>query len=700
MDSRQEDGIEGHISNKTVSAEYQSGSKAEGLLAHHHHHHHYQFQESSGHSDRRPLSEASDNSLPSSHLSAATTGSIATNLEPVSSRPASEVDQQRQNPPQLQKISSPSVSTQIIPPVQLKSIAPNQPNSWSQSSSELVSTQFHTPSHKADIPENEPSYEHVTGDVRYNAASFPAAIKLLVSNNVAGSIIGRSGQTISDLQTQSATRIKLSQAGDYYPGTQDRVCLVQGRSENVKKAVNLLLTRLFALQQQQHYHHFAWQRQQQERSLVHSEYLVGITAEGAHQTMIPGFSFVVRILVPVPCCGMIIGKGGSNIKQLVDDSGVSSVRLSPKEVGGSDSSFSTGSTLVNVAALVSATAERIVTITGPDLNSCLTCTHIILEGMTSHPDISRYANMTTSYTRLVSAAAQNTFPGTQVPTGSICSADTQIDSFLGHPQSQEDFVSTVTTIERSPSHGYLDRQPAALPGAIGMCHPSPSQGRIIEPMAPFIPFGAHAAPYLQDTTVRSVQSMQSSLYLMHSNTTFSSAPSTDETLGLTLSHSAPDLLALQMQSSLRLSELVEGSATTYPVHSSFAPQIPQQTHTPPGFVVQLAIADNLIGSILGRGGRTLNELQVLSNTRIRISQRGEYVPGTKNRIVMIRGPTAQSVTNAQFLMSQRMILPPTASTYMDRPPDYGTNTNIDTYNATAEGADYSTAETENQIPQS
>ena len=87
---------------------------------------------------------------------------------------------------------------------------------------------------------------------RYNPGAYPSAIKLLVSNNVAGSIIGRAGQTIMDLQTQSSARIKLSQTGDFYPGTQDRVCLVQGQLENVKTAVTLLVDRLYKLQEQQH----------------------------------------------------------------------------------------------------------------------------------------------------------------------------------------------------------------------------------------------------------------------------------------------------------------------------------------------------------------------------------------------------------------------------------------------------------------
>jgi hypothetical protein len=79
------------------------------------------------------------------------------------------------------------------------------------------------------------------------------------------------------------------------------------------------------------------------------------------------------------------------------------------------------------------------------------------------------------------------------------------------------------------------------------------------------------------------------------------------------------------------------------------------------FTAQVLIPDSMVGSILGRGGQTLNELQMLSGTRIRISQRGEYMPGTRSRIVTVRGTTAQAVWQAQYMMSQRIVLPPTAS---------------------------------------
>lgn len=136
------------------------------------------------------------------------------------------------------------------------------------------------------------------------------------------------------------------------------------------------------------------------------------------------------------------------------------------------------------------------------------------------------------------------------------------------------------------------------------------------------------------------------------------APGTSqlEQSNLPNSSSAPDLLAMQFQESMRISN----PPTSAPVdYNHFAPQLPQPA--PPGFTAQVLVPDTLIGSILGRGGKTLNELQMHSNTRIRISQRGEYIPGTRNRVVTIRGPTAHSVSLAQYLMSQRMVLPPTAT---------------------------------------
>ena len=54
-------------------------------------------------------------------------------------------------------------------------------------------------------------------------------LKILVPAVASGAIIGKGGETIADIQKQTGTKIKMSKANDFYPGTTERVGLLQGR---------------------------------------------------------------------------------------------------------------------------------------------------------------------------------------------------------------------------------------------------------------------------------------------------------------------------------------------------------------------------------------------------------------------------------------------------------------------------------------
>lgn len=464
-----------------------------------------------------------------------------------------------------------------------------------------------------------------TQEGKSNPASYQSAIKLMVSNNVAGSIIGRAGQTISDLQNQSSARIKLSQTGDYYPGTQDRVCLVQGQLGTVKHAVKLLLERFYMLQEQQHTQH-SWQPRKSSNSTT-------------------GFDFVVRLLVPSSSCGMIIGKGGANIKHMEETSGVASVRLSPKE-GPDQAAHPTSS-------IATGTQERVVTLTGPTLESCVNCIFIVIDCMFANHEICRYTNMTTSYSRHVA-------PGSYTPVQPGRPLHL-VPSAIGEWENQGPYGSF--TVKRSSSQPELAHVPVEQQRREQSRIPTDSFGGNIAqqdigqrdpPVQQFNPafidtpqaYNADITPMIgQDRGQRS-NTQTAPMYLLGA-----SAQNQLDHPQMQNSSSAPDLLAMD---NLRISN----SQSSQVDYNHFAHELPQLTRS--GFTAQVLIPDNLIGSILGRGGSTLNELQLHSNTRIRISQRGEYVPGTRNRIVTIRGQTAHSVSLAQYLMSQRMVLPPTA----------------------------------------
>jgi RNA-binding protein Nova len=507
---------------------------------------------------------------------------------------------------------------------------------WSMALGEEINQRYSIP----PSGQTEGSYPQSPGG-HYNPAAYPSAIKILVSNNVAGSIIGRAGQTISELQSQSSARIKLSQTGDYYPGTQDRVCLVQGQLENVKVAARLLLERLYMLQEQQHSQHLVWQPKPDDGTA-------------------PGFDFAVRLLVPSSSCGMVIGKAGSNIKHMEEASGVSSVRLSPKESVDPSSPS---------AAVVSGTSERVVTLTGPTMGSCLKCLCIVLDDMISNQEICRYSNMTTSYSRIVVPGSFNPGPPTGqhvlvVPPGrnpepSMWDAPGPYPptQYMGKSNSSPDLPVQMLWNQRGGQRmppeppaphmaRHLPREPITSYNS-GFIESSPSFD-----MPPLLHSPAHGPPTSTNAPP---------VYLLP---TPSPTP-LEPPISVPNIVSAPDLLAGQLHDSLRISASPSSAPVDYP---HFAPQQPHPT--PPGFTVQVLVPDTLIGSILGRGGRTLNELQMHSNCRIRISQRGEYVPGTRNRIVTIRGPTAQSVSMAQYLMSQRMVLPPTATYSPQPPPQY------------------------------
>lgn len=68
---------------------------------------------------------------------------------------------------------------------------------------------------------------------------------------------------------------------------------------------------------------------------------------------------------------------------------------------------------------------------------------------------------------------------------------------------------------------------------------------------------------------------------------------------------------------------------------------------------ELEVSDNIIGAILGHGGKLLVELQRLSNAIIQISKKGTYAPGTRNRIVTISGQS-NAVQTARHLIERQI----------------------------------------------
>jgi len=114
----------------------------------------------------------------------------------------------------------------------------------------------------------------------------------------------------------------------------------------------------------------------------------------------------------------------------------------------------------------------------------------------------------------------------------------------------------------------------------------------------------------------------------------------------------PSVMSPQMSTPSHLQD-------TAPIYARMSTGTRRQDTTPstdkqqqPTHSAKISVADSMIGAILGKRGQTLNELQSKSRTKIRISQRGEFIPGTNDRIVTITGPSDESVTSAKSLIRQ------------------------------------------------
>lgn len=69
--------------------------------------------------------------------------------------------------------------------------------------------------------------------------------------------------------------------------------------------------------------------------------------------------------------------------------------------------------------------------------------------------------------------------------------------------------------------------------------------------------------------------------------------------------------------------------------------------------VVVFIADDAVGTVIGKGGAVLNEIQSQSGARVQISSKGDLIPGTTERKCTILGPMS-CVHAAHYLLLQRL----------------------------------------------
>lgn len=116
-------------------------------------------------------------------------------------------------------------------------------------------------------------------------------LKLLVPNYAAGAIIGKGGANIGDLQRRYGASIRLSHNREFYPGTDERIAILTGEVSQIIDFNNYIIDKVY-----------------QDASEAPAKR--PRDADRGQQ---------VKIVVPNSTAGLVIGRGGSTIKALQED---------------------------------------------------------------------------------------------------------------------------------------------------------------------------------------------------------------------------------------------------------------------------------------------------------------------------------------------------------------------------------------------
>ncbi|XP_022665663.1 RNA-binding protein Nova-2-like [Varroa jacobsoni] len=548
--------------------------------------------------------------------------------------------------------------------------------------------------------------------------------KILVPSVAAGAIIGKGGETIAALQKECGARVKMSKSNDFYPGTSERVCLITGSVEGIMRIHNFVMDKI--------------KEKPDPNARIAIDFDHKQTAEREKQ---------VKILVPNSTAGMIIGKGGSYIKQIKEESGAY-VQLSQKsrDHALAERSITVIGELEPTRKAVELVLAKIVE--DPQSGSCLNVSYAEVQGPVANfnPTGSPYANPASISTGgglqgipgvTGVGILQHSPPGQQAGqaglagsagcgggggggynsngSGSSLSPTAQIQQHYashahahvsgypgsgqsGHPLANQSLDSLKLILRQN---GFAEQATSEILAAFGV-------------LANYGLLGPNVTGQLLNGQALNVTAVQHSLY------SSADTPSLFGPIGSLSGFASPtnrppiDGMGAGPYDPFRRAVTPPplttpppppppGSASSHasqqhtPQGTTHAPASAQQTPqqivnnnsfglgtaggaaastplsgggslrkspTPAGetsgkggpveaIQKDIEVGENIVGAILGPGGKSLVEIQRFSGASIQISKKGIFAPGTRNRIVTITG-SPNAVATAQYLIQQHV----------------------------------------------
>ncbi|XP_056021753.1 RNA-binding protein Pasilla-like isoform X17 [Ostrea edulis] len=519
-------------------------------------------------------------------------------------------------------------------------------------------------------------------------------LKILVPSIAAGAIIGKGGETIAQVQKEAGARVKMSKANDFYPGTTERVCLIMGAVEAVKRVHCFIMEKI---------------REKPDPNPKPEE--TNKNFERHRQ---------VKILVPNSTAGMVIGKGGNYIKQIKEESGAYiQISQKSKETNLPERCITVAGEVDNNRKAVELILQKIVE--DPQSGSCPNISYADYTGpvASANPTGSPFANNaftqnrsqemvvnTNNYQAQGATAYSIGFNG-NVLNSSLGSGMTNLNinaALGGNPNGAFTSAGLESLKMTLRSSGYSEQATEEISVAMntlanygilnmialnqipGLTMQSmPAQSATIAGMNLNSSMGA--TQMIAATPTTSAQTVNSNSFLNTSNNSTTAGslfgPVGSGSSGLGSSGSGAGSSLFGSSSPSMGQERYGGSpmlndsfgATTYASTPQGFPQMDRSpnislnlnqnsfglgtgmyspTEDKQGTQKQeLEVAESIVGAILGPGGKGIVELQQFTQTNIQISKKGVYVPGTRNRIVTVTG-TPNNISKARYLIQQRI----------------------------------------------
>ncbi|KAL1460724.1 hypothetical protein WDU94_012676 [Cyamophila willieti] len=429
-------------------------------------------------------------------------------------------------------------------------------------------------------------------------------IKILVPSYAAGAIIGKGGETIAQIQKDTGSKIKMSKANDFYPGTTDRVCLISGQPDDIKHILKFIMEKI------------------RTRPDMSGD---------------PDREKQMKVLVPNSTAGMIIGKGGSFVKLLQETSGAY-VQLSQKAKELQERCITVSGNLEANEKALEMILEKIAE--DPTSGSCSNVSYADVNGPVASVNPTGSPFATTPYQQ------QNNYGSALAPHQSNLGGGggpLLHNNGLCPPSSTNVNSSTNNSSGLNFSLNFNNQPPTTVnPTTLA------ATSQLIEHMKVLI----RALGYSDQAS----SEISAAMATLAKYGILGLGLGTQQALN---SFSAPSAPAWSQDPFSGAGAMPQTSSQRSLDFPNFRPSSPggRSFGTSGSEVeskkIEIEVPEVIVGAILGPGGRSLNDIMSRSGANVQISKKGVYAPGTRNRVVTIGG-SPNAIAHAQILIDRKI----------------------------------------------